>query len=136
MGLAGQLVAPASVSITSVPVNDGKPNGLDTRLPCRTEKWKPESGVTYKYLVIAPDTFPGEDIVIVMKPEYLADAEKENTGLVTYLLSEIDALIPHEHDIDFRKKVHMAKKTFGGTVRLLDHDPSNKIKPNGGLITR
>lgn len=73
-----------------------------------------------KWLVIAPDIFPGEEIVCVLDPAFLKDAETENPGLVIYTLSEIDALTPFEHDIEFRKKIHLAKKTFGGFVRKVD----------------
>ena len=73
-----------------------------------------------KWLVIAPDIFPGEEIVCVLDPAYLKDAEVENPGLVIYTLPEIDALTPFEHDIEFRRKIHLAKKTFGGFVRKAD----------------
>ncbi|MCG3204895.1 MAG: hypothetical protein KCHDKBKB_01612 [Elusimicrobia bacterium] len=73
-----------------------------------------------KWVVIAPDIFPGEEIVCVIDPAYLKDAEAENPGLVIYTLSEIDALTPFEHDTEFRRKIHLAKKTFGGFVRKAD----------------
>lgn len=85
--------------------------------PIRTEDFKPEPGAKYQWLVIEPDILPGDDILVVLDPTCLADAQKENPGLVTYTLAEINTLIPHEHDIEFRKKIHMAKKTFGGWVR-------------------
>jgi len=73
-----------------------------------------------KWLVIAPNIFPGEDIVCVVDPAYLKEAEIENPGLVIYTLSEIDALTPFEHDVEFRRKIHLAKKTFGGFVKKAD----------------
>lgn len=73
-----------------------------------------------KWLVIAPDIFPGEEIVCVLDMEYLKDAETQNPGLVIYTLAEIDALTPYEHNIEFRRKIHLAKKTFGGFVRKAD----------------
>lgn len=88
--------------------------------PVRTEDYKIDPKAKLQWLVIEPDIFPGEDIVVVMRPEYLAEAEKENPGLVIYTLSEIDALIPFEHDTQFRKKIHLAKKTFGGHVKPAD----------------
>lgn len=81
-----------------------------------------------KWLVIAPDIFPGEDIVCVLDPAFLKDAETENPGLVIYTLSEIDALTPFEHDIEFRKKIHLAKKTFGGFVKKADFE-IGKVEP-------
>jgi hypothetical protein len=81
-----------------------------------------------KWLVIAPDIFPGEEIVCVMDPAFLKDAETENPGLVIYTLSEIDALTPFEQDIEFRRKIHLAKKTFGGFVRKADLE-NGKVEP-------
>jgi hypothetical protein len=81
-----------------------------------------------KWLVIAPDIFPGENIVCVLDPEYLKDAETENPGLVIYTSSEIDALTPFEHDIEFRRKIHLAKKTFGGFVKKADLE-NGKVEP-------
>ncbi len=81
-----------------------------------------------KWLVIAPDIFPGEEIVCVLDPAFLKEAETENPGLVIYTLSEIDALTPFEHDTEFRRKIHLAKKTFGGFVRKADLE-NGKVEP-------
>lgn len=71
----------------------------------------------YKWAVIAPDLFPGEEILCVMDEKYLEEAQKENPGLVTYLISEMDALQSCKNDADIITKIHMMKKTFGGWVR-------------------
>jgi len=47
---------------------------------------------------------------------------------VIYTLPEIDALTPFEHDIEFRRKIHLAKKTFGGFVRKADLE-IGKVEP-------
>lgn len=85
------------------------------------------SGKT-KWIVIAPDIFPGEDIVCVLDINSLPEAETENPGLVIYTLSEIDALTPFEHDIEFRRKIHHAKKLFGGFVKKADIE-NGKVDP-------
>lgn len=88
-----------------------------------------------KWLVIAPDIFPGEEIVCVLDPAFLKDAETENPGLVIYTISEIDALTPFEHDIEFRRKIHLAKKTFGGFVRKADLENGKVETVPAGAVT-
>lgn len=86
--------------------------------PVRTENYQPDPKT--KWLVIEPDLFPGEEIVIVLKPGCLEEAEKENPDLVIYTAQEINELAKHETDLEFRKKIHAAKKIFGGYVRASD----------------
>lgn len=76
---------------------------------------KPKS--RYKWAVIAPDLFPGEHILCVVDEKYLDEAQKENPGLVTYLLSEVEELKRCQGDNDVISKIHMMKKAFGGWVR-------------------
>ncbi len=76
----------------------------------------PKIASRYKWAVIAPDLLPGEEILCVMDEKYLEEAQKENPGLVTYLLSEMDALKSCKGDADVIAKIHMMKKTFGGWV--------------------
>ena len=88
-----------------------------------------------KWLVIAPDIFPGEDIVCVIDPAYLKEAETENPGLVIYTLSEIEALTPFEHNIEFRRKIHLAKKTFGGFVKKADLEKEKVETVSASTVT-
>lgn len=78
---------------------------------------KPMVRSRYKWIVIATDLFPGEEILGVMDERYLEEAQRENPGLVTYLLSEIDILQPCRNDTDTLKKIHMIKKEFGGWIK-------------------
>lgn len=51
-----------------------------------------------------------------MDERYLDEARKENPGLVTYLLSEMDTLQGCKGDNEVIAKIHLMKKTFGGWV--------------------
>jgi len=55
---------------------DGR-TGTGSFKPIRTEDFKPDPGARYKWLVIEPDIFPGEDIVVVLDPVHLAEAETD-----------------------------------------------------------
>ena len=70
----------------------------------------------YKWIVIAPDLFPGEEILGVMDPKYLEEAQTKNPGLVTYLLSEIEVLQAVRNEPEILKKIHLLKKEFGGWI--------------------
>jgi hypothetical protein len=87
---------------------------------------KPAVRSRYKWVVIAPDLFPGEEILGVMDPKYLEEAQKENPGLVTYLLPETEFLHPIRNEPDILKKIHLMKKEFGGFVT--SWTPSNAVK--------
>ncbi len=77
----------------------------------------PKAKSRYKWAVIASDLFPGEHILCVMDEKYLAEAQKENPGLVTYLLSEMDEIKRGRGDNDVITKIHMVKKAFGGWLK-------------------
>ena len=78
---------------------------------------KPVVRSRYKWVAIAPDLFPGEEILCVMDEQYLEEAQAQNPGLVTYLLSEVDFLQPVKDEPEILRKIHLLKKEFGGWVR-------------------
>lgn len=72
----------------------------------------------YKWIVIETDIFsPKEEILCVMDEAYLSQAQKENPGLITYLLEEIEIMKPVRDELDIIKKIHLLKKEFGGFVK-------------------
>ncbi|MCG3204347.1 MAG: hypothetical protein KCHDKBKB_01062 [Elusimicrobia bacterium] len=125
MSLVGKLTHKSGSVKPSAGAGDTRGDLAAPFIPVRTENYtlNPKS----KWLVIEPDLFPGEDIVVVLKSEYLAEAEAENPGLVIYTLDEINQLIPHENDVEFRKKIHAAKKTFGGYVRSAEASTASTV---------
>lgn len=69
----------------------------------------------FKWAVIEPDLFSGEDVLFVADADDVAEAQTANPGLVTYLLDELDFL-PPASDPDALKAVHRLKRRFGGWV--------------------
>jgi hypothetical protein len=74
---------------------------------------KKANACSFKWAVIEPDLFRGEDILFVADQDSLREAQEANPGLVTYLADELD-LLPPASDTDALKTIHQLKKRFGG----------------------
>ena len=77
----------------------------------------PGAAPRYQWAVIEPDLFLGEDVLCVLDPTALKEAQAANPGLVTYTAAEIDILYPVRGDHELLRAVHRVKKHLGGWLR-------------------
>lgn len=69
------------------------------------------------WAVIESARFPGDDVLVVLDPTRLKEAQAAHPGLVTYLSSEIELLWPVREKDELVRAVHKVKKHLGGWLR-------------------
>ena len=77
----------------------------------------PQTSGPRRWVVIESDLFPGEDVLCVLDPAALQEAQAAEPGLVTYTMAEIDLLYPIRKQRERIQALHRVKKKFGGWIR-------------------
>lgn len=86
---------------------------MNRKLAYRAALARKASPHSFKWAVIEPDMFPGEDVLFISDADFVDEAQAANPGLVTYTLDEVDFL-PPASDPESLKVIHRLKKRFGG----------------------